>query len=126
MMEKYITDERTGLKYELVGDYYLIAGDDEPEEDRPIGVWGQRHLRYTDKKRPQALSQRTLEFYLVEKEQFPEIRKLLKLWMWAAKPCGTQRKRSWLEESRSSRIEDIGRTIQAAGIYLRFSKRYPS
>ncbi|HCR05045.1 MAG TPA: TnpV protein [Oscillibacter sp.] len=45
-MEKYITDERTGLKYELVGDYYLIAGDDEPEEDRPIGIWGQRHLRY--------------------------------------------------------------------------------
>ena len=46
MMEKYITDERTGLKYELVGDYYLVAGDDEPEEDQPIGVWGQRHLRY--------------------------------------------------------------------------------
>ena len=40
MMEKYITDERTGLKYELVGDYYLIAWDDEPEEDRPIGIWG--------------------------------------------------------------------------------------
>ena len=34
-MEKYITDERTGLKYELVGDYYFIAGDEEPEE-RPI------------------------------------------------------------------------------------------
>ena len=46
-MEKYITDERTGLKYELVGDYYLIAGDDEPdEEQKPIGIWGQRHLRY--------------------------------------------------------------------------------
>lgn len=44
-MEKYITDERTGLKYELVGDYYFIAGDDYPEE-RPIGIWGQRHLRY--------------------------------------------------------------------------------
>lgn len=44
-MEKYITDERTGLKYELVRDYYLIAGDDESEE-RPIGIWGQRHLRY--------------------------------------------------------------------------------
>ena len=44
-MEKYITDERTGLKYELVGDYYLIAGDDEPEQE-PIGIWGQRHLRY--------------------------------------------------------------------------------
>ena len=47
MMEKYITDERTELKYELVGDYYLIAGDDEPEQGQePIGVWGQRHLRY--------------------------------------------------------------------------------
>ena len=45
-MERFVTDERTGLKYELVGDYYLIAGDDEPEEDRPIGIWGQRHLRY--------------------------------------------------------------------------------
>ena len=44
-MEKFITDERTGLQYELVGDYYLIAGEDEPES-RLIGVWGQRHLRY--------------------------------------------------------------------------------
>ena len=48
-MERFVTDERTGLKYELVGDYYLIAGDDEPEEDQPIGVWGQRHLRYLKK-----------------------------------------------------------------------------
>ena len=46
-MKKIITDERTGLHYELVGDYYLIAGEDEPEEDQePIGIWGQRHLRY--------------------------------------------------------------------------------
>ena len=45
-MESFVTDERAGLKYELVGDYYLIAGDDEPEEDQPIGVWGQRHFRY--------------------------------------------------------------------------------
>ena len=47
MMEKYITDERTGLKYELIGDYYLVVGDDEPEEEqKPIGIWGQRHLCY--------------------------------------------------------------------------------
>lgn len=36
-MEKFITDERTGWKYELVGDYYLLAGtrfeDADPEED---------------------------------------------------------------------------------------------
>ena len=43
-MEKYIIDERTGLRYELVGDYYLIAGDDD--EEHPIGVWGRRHLQY--------------------------------------------------------------------------------
>lgn len=46
-MEKYITDEHTGLRYELVGDYYIIAGDDEPEEEQKlIGIWGQRHRRY--------------------------------------------------------------------------------
>ena len=46
-MEKYITDERTGLQYELVGDYYLIAGDDEPdEEQKPIGIWGKRHHEF--------------------------------------------------------------------------------
>lgn len=44
-MDKFIADERTGLKYELVGDYYLIFGEDEPEQE-PIGIWGQRHLRY--------------------------------------------------------------------------------
>ena len=43
--EKYITDERTGLKYELVGDYYLIAGEDEFEQE-PLGVWGQRHGKF--------------------------------------------------------------------------------
>lgn len=47
-MEKFITDQRTGLQYELVGDYYLIAGEDEPE-GRPIGIWGRRHLRYIRK-----------------------------------------------------------------------------
>ena len=47
-LEKFITDERTGLRYELVGDYYLIAGENEPE-GRPIGIWGQRHLRYIRK-----------------------------------------------------------------------------
>ena len=37
-MEKFITEERTGLRYELVGDYYLIAGDDEPEEQHIISL----------------------------------------------------------------------------------------
>lgn len=44
-MEKYITDPRTGLDYELVGDYYLIAGDDDPAP-QPLGLWGRRRLAY--------------------------------------------------------------------------------
>ena len=56
-MEKYITDKRTGLKYELVGDYYIIAGDDElDEEQKPIGIWGQRYLRYLKGNRQTLLS----------------------------------------------------------------------
>lgn len=44
-MEKYTTDPRTGLDYELVGDYYLIAGDDGPAP-QPLGLWGRRRLAY--------------------------------------------------------------------------------
>lgn len=47
-MEKHIIDEKTGIPYTLVGDYYLPWGDlpDVEPEQRPIGIWGQRHLRY--------------------------------------------------------------------------------
>ena len=44
-MEKYITDPRTGLDYELVGDYYLLAGDDDPAP-QPLGLWGRRRLAH--------------------------------------------------------------------------------
>lgn len=47
-LAKFIMDETTGLKYELCGDYYIIAGEDEPKRE-PIGVWGQQHLRYIQK-----------------------------------------------------------------------------
>ena len=49
-LPKYITDERTGLKYELIGEYYFIAGDDEePEDNRLIGRWGRMHEEYLKK-----------------------------------------------------------------------------
>ena len=53
-LPKYKTDERTGIKYGLIGDYYFIAGDDEePEDNRPIGRWGRMHEDYLKKnKRP--------------------------------------------------------------------------
>jgi len=46
-MEKYIYNEQNGLWYELQGDYYIPCLKLPAEkEERHIGVWGQRHLRY--------------------------------------------------------------------------------
>jgi len=45
-MEKYKYDENNGLWYELQGDYYLPCLKLPDEEQVPIGVWGQRHLKY--------------------------------------------------------------------------------
>lgn len=45
-MNKHITDEKTGISYTLQGDYYLPDLVLPPEEEQPIGIWGQRHLRY--------------------------------------------------------------------------------
>ena len=45
-MEKYIYDEKNGLWYELQGDYYIPCLKLLAEEQRPIGIWGQRHRRY--------------------------------------------------------------------------------
>ena len=45
-MEKHITDEKTGISYTLHGDYYLPDLTLPAEKEKPIGIWGQRHLRY--------------------------------------------------------------------------------
>lgn len=60
-MKKFIIDERNGWEYEQIGEQYYPTGrvmkngaltpseppeDNEPEEEKPIGIWGQRHLRY--------------------------------------------------------------------------------
>lgn len=45
-MDKYIYDENNGLWYELQGNYYIPCLMIPEEEQRPIGVWGRRHLRY--------------------------------------------------------------------------------
>ena len=48
-MDKYIYDENNGLWYELQGDYYIPCLTIPEEEQLPISVWGQRHLRYIRK-----------------------------------------------------------------------------
>ena len=50
-MEKAIYDEKNGLWYELQGDYYIPCLKLPKEEQQPIGVWGQRHLRYIKQNR---------------------------------------------------------------------------
>ena len=45
-MKQYYIDERTGISYTLQGDYYLPNLISPAEENKPIGIWGQRHLRY--------------------------------------------------------------------------------
>ena len=68
-LARFITDEKTGLEYELCGDYYIIAGEDEPER-KPIGVWGQRHLKHIQKHcKPfynKMLNEHTLYDYLLQ------------------------------------------------------------
>ena len=45
-MEKSIYDKKTGIHYELQGDYYLpcLTLPEQPKVE--IGIWGKRHLRY--------------------------------------------------------------------------------
>ena len=45
-MENRIYDENNSLWYAKQGDYYLPELALPPEKEKPIGIWGQRHLRY--------------------------------------------------------------------------------
>ncbi len=79
-MEKYITDERTGIRYELVGDYYLPIDfgikpllkksvqepeareqDDEQSERPMIGRFGRAHETYLKRTQRHVYSQLAAE-----------------------------------------------------------------
>ena len=45
-MKQHYIDEKTGISYTLQGDYYLPDLTLPAEKEQPIGLWGQRHLRY--------------------------------------------------------------------------------
>ncbi len=45
-MENRIYDEDNGLWYARQGEYYLPELALPPEKEKPIGLWGQRHLQY--------------------------------------------------------------------------------
>lgn len=44
-LKKHISDEKNGLDYKLIGDYYFPHLR-LPEEVRPIGRWGRMHREY--------------------------------------------------------------------------------
>ncbi len=45
-MEKRIYNEKNGIRYNLQGNYYLPDLKLPDEENKPIGLWGQRHARH--------------------------------------------------------------------------------
>lgn len=75
-MEKVIYDEKNGLWYELQGDYYIPCLKLPQEEQQPIGVWGQRHLRYIKQNRKvlylNLLTSGKLNGYLVDLDRQAE------------------------------------------------------
>ena len=46
-LKKHISDEKNGLDYKLIGDYYF-PDLRLPEEVRPIGRWGRMHREYLE------------------------------------------------------------------------------
>jgi len=81
-MEKYIYDQNNGLWYELQGDYYIPCLTLPAEEEKPIGIWGQRHLQYIKKERKalytELLTSGRLNTYLADiNEQAEELMLLL-------------------------------------------------
>lgn len=50
-MEKHYIDEQTGIIYTLQEGYYVPDRTLPAEEEKPIGVWGQRRLRFLEQHR---------------------------------------------------------------------------
>lgn len=75
-MEKHIFNEQTGISYTLLGDYYLPDLTLPKQEDKPIGLWGQRHLRYIKQHRKilytNLLASGKLNDYLFEIDKYAE------------------------------------------------------
>ena len=80
-MEKYVYDESNGLWYELQGDYYIPCLTLPTEEESPIGIWGQRHLRYIKQERKalytELLTNSRLNAYLADINEQVEEQMLL-------------------------------------------------
>ena len=73
-MDKYIYNESNGLWYERCGDYYLPCR--ALDEEKPVGVWGERYRRYLKEHRNSAYTEMflngTLDDHAAEIDQQAE------------------------------------------------------
>lgn len=80
-MEQFIFDENNGLWYERQGDYYIPCLTVQTDEEKPIGLWGRRHLQYIKQERKtqyvELLTSGRLNAYLAEINAQTEERLLL-------------------------------------------------
>lgn len=80
-MEQYIFDKSNGLWYEWQGDYYIPCLTVQADEEKPIGLWGRRHLQYIKQERKlqymELLTSGRLNSYLADINAQAEERMLL-------------------------------------------------
>lgn len=110
-MQKHIYDEKNGLWYELHGDYYLPCLTVSPEEMRPIGVWGQRHLRYIRQHRTALYSELQstgkLNSYLADLNDQAEDMLSLLVEQMAARECVTEQLKAQDQMLWAQRMNNI-------------------
>ena len=94
-MEKYIFDKSNGLWYELQDDYYIPCLTVPVEEEKPIGIWGRRHLQYIKKERKflytELLTSGRLNTYLADINEQAEEEMLLLTKQMAERESVTER-----------------------------------
>ena len=117
-MDQYIFDKNNGLWYKLQGDYYIPCLAVPAEEEMPIGIWGQRHLRFIKQERKGLymglLSAGRLNSYLADINAQAEERVILLTEQMAAREGVTEQLKAqdqmlWVQRMNSiqNRAEEI-------------------
>lgn len=125
-MEKQIYDEKNGLWYELHGDYYLPCLALQEEEQKPIGIWGQRHLRYIKQNKrmlyTDLLTSGKLNSYLADidqqaEEMFSELMKQLAVKEGVTEKLKAENQMEWVGKMNNIR-ERVTEVVNAELIYV--------
>ena len=125
-MDKYIYDENNGLWYELQGDYYIPCLTLPAEEEKPIGIWGQRHKRYLKEYRKATYTTlRTsgkLNSYLADideqaQELFNRLMKQRAEWEGIIEKLKTEKPMLWVGRMNALR-EAVTETVNAEVIFV--------